>query len=136
MADLNERAVVGVGIVVQNQEGKILLGKRINSHGAGQYSLPGGKPDGGEHPGMAAARELYEETGLVAYGLTPLDVWTYDRFEEDGFHFVTLYFACYIDSEQEARLVEPDKCEGWQWYEANALPSPLFCGVERAVART
>lgn len=131
MASLDERAVVGVGIVVRNSEGDVLLGKRRNSHGEGQWSLPGGKPDGGEHPSLAAVRELYEETGLVAYGLKVLPLWTYDRFEAEGFHFVTLYFECWVEADPETR--EPNKCYGWEWFDTSSLPEPLFCGARDAI---
>jgi 8-oxo-dGTP diphosphatase len=32
---------VGVGVLIE-KDGKILLGKRISSHGSGTYNLPGG----------------------------------------------------------------------------------------------
>ena len=49
------------GVVLQ--DGKVLL---VRDHGHHRYSLPGGGIHRGEPAISAVARELYEETGLVA----------------------------------------------------------------------
>jgi ADP-ribose pyrophosphatase YjhB (NUDIX family) len=36
-------ALVGIGVMVMDKEGKVLLGLRHSSHGAGEWSFPGGK---------------------------------------------------------------------------------------------
>lgn len=56
---------VGVGVVVIHGK-KILLGKRKNSHGEGEWAFPGGHLEFGESVQECAKRELLEETGLVA----------------------------------------------------------------------
>ena len=33
---------VGVGVMIQNKKGEVLLGLRQGSHGAGEWSFPGG----------------------------------------------------------------------------------------------
>jgi len=33
----------------------------------------------------------------------------------------------------EPQLLEPDKCEGWAWYELDALPEPLFIVTARMI---
>ena len=134
MANLNDRVNVGIGVVVE-RDGKFLLGKRLSKkHGEGEYSFPGGKPDPRESPVGAAQRELYEETGLIVprVDLRPLGMWTYDRYEDHEVHFVTLYFLADI-GKQEPKNREPEKCESWDWYGPEALPSPLFSGVEEAL---
>lgn len=54
----------GVGVVVVNPEGLILMGRGAN----GQWSLPGGHIESGETAEDAAIRELEEETGLKISG--------------------------------------------------------------------
>lgn len=56
---------VGAGVVVRDEEGRLLLVQRSVSPGRGLWSLPAGYVDGGEDPRAAAAREALEETGLV-----------------------------------------------------------------------
>lgn len=51
-----------VGMVVFNQDGKLLVGERYQFQGAWQF--PQGGIDEGEEPDKAALRELYEEVGI------------------------------------------------------------------------
>ena len=54
---------VGVGVLIL-RDGKVLLGRRKGSHGAGCWSAPGGHLEFGETLEDCAAREVLEETGL------------------------------------------------------------------------
>ncbi|MDO5744437.1 MAG: NUDIX domain-containing protein [Micrococcaceae bacterium] len=45
---------------------QVLLGMKLRGFGAGHVVAPGGKIEPGENPAQAAARELQEETSLVA----------------------------------------------------------------------
>src|SRR6185369_5166207 len=38
--------------------------------------------------------------------------------------------------EGEPELCEPDKCEGWDWFDWNELPQPLFTSVATLVRQT
>lgn len=113
---------VGVGVVVV-QHGKILLGKRKGSHGPGTWCTPGGHLEFGETVEECANRELIEETGLRACSLK-LGPWS-NNFIEETKHYVNLYVLV-SQFEGEPQLLEPDKCEGWQWFDLDYLPAPLF----------
>jgi len=120
--DKKKRPRVGVGVVVV-QNGQVLLGKRKGSHGAGMWSLSGGHLEFGESVEECAKRELEEETGLKALDIR-VGPWTNDIIDEDK-HYITL-FAFVRRFEGEVRLLEPEKCEGWHWFDVKSLPSPLF----------
>lgn len=60
-ADANTRVRVGVGVIIQDARGYILLEKRSD---CGWWGLPGGRIEPGESIDQAAIREVKEETGL------------------------------------------------------------------------
>lgn len=115
---------VGVGVIVL-QDGKVLLGKRKNAHGEGSWAFGGGHLEFGETVEECAKRELFEETGLEALSIRP-GPWVNDIIEEK--HYVTLFMI--VDSfVGQVEVKEPDKCEGWEWFEWHSLPLPLFSPI-------
>jgi 8-oxo-dGTP diphosphatase len=114
---------VGVSAVVV-RDGAVLLGRRLGAHGVGTWAFPGGKVSAGEEPGLTAARELEEETGLRATKVSPI-AWTSDVFPDDGFHYVTLHHL--VQAEGEPKVLEPEKASEWVWWaDTDHLPTPLF----------
>lgn len=114
---------VGVGIIVC-RAGMVLLGQRRGSHGAGTWALPGGSLEFGESAATCARRELVEETGLCADTIRQAP-YTVDHFPDTGKHYVTLFVEA-LGVTGEPRNCEPEKCEGWAWFEWDALPEPVF----------
>ncbi|MEV5719533.1 NUDIX domain-containing protein [Amycolatopsis mediterranei] len=53
-----------VGGIAFDPRGRLLLIRRRNNPGSGQWSLPGGRVEPGETDKEAVVRELSEETGL------------------------------------------------------------------------
>ena len=126
-----ERPKVGVGVMVVS-EGKVLLGKRKGSHGAGCWSLAGGHLEFGETVEECAKRELWEETGLNATSFV-LGPWTNDVIDGTK-HYVTLFV--FVDQfTGELALKEPHKCEGWEWFDWKQLPMPLFPPVVQLIEK-
>jgi len=112
---------------------KVLLGKRRGSHGDGYYAAPGGHIEFGESFAAAAAREVREETALEITNLRLLSVGNYLFTRTDGErHYIDVDFVCEAPA-GEAQLCEPEKCDGWAWYELNALPQPLFIVTQRMI---
>ncbi|WP_341501819.1 NUDIX domain-containing protein [Gallaecimonas sp. GXIMD4217] len=122
------RPRVGVAVVVV-REGRVLLGRRLGSHGAGDWALPGGHLEAGESPEQCAVRELAEETGLSLAAPRVIAV-TNDRFAHQ--HYVTLYVAG--DARGQPELREPHKCSGWHWFPWDDLPEPLFLSLHNLLA--
>ena len=77
-----------------------------------------------------AAREVMEETGLEIGPLRFLRVLNSRHYAPK--HYIDLAFVAeWVSGEPEVR--EPDKIEGWAWYDLDALPSPLFAMVPTAL---
>jgi ADP-ribose pyrophosphatase YjhB (NUDIX family) len=81
-----------VGVVVI-RGGKVLLGLRRGSHGAGTWALPGGHLEWGETVENCARREVKEETGLDL-GLVGQGPYTSDVMATEGKHYVT----CFVEA--------------------------------------
>lgn len=128
-----DRPKVGVKIFLFRDE-KILLGKRKNVFGAGTYSLPGGHIEGGESFLEACQREVREETGIEIDGVDDF-CFSNDIQPPDDFHYVILYFIADWDGEQEPENREPNKCEGWDWYDAFDMPEPLYPSLEEVTKK-
>lgn len=58
--------IVGVAVVIRDERGRVLLGKRTRGRYGGLWCIPCGKLEWGEEVRSGALRELFEETGLEA----------------------------------------------------------------------
>ncbi len=85
--------VVAVGAFVFDAEGRLLVVQRGKPPGEGLWSVPGGRLEHGETLAQAVAREVREETGLVAE-VGPL-VCAIERIGDD-YHFVILDYLARI----------------------------------------
>jgi 8-oxo-dGTP diphosphatase len=133
------RPAVGVAVLITctaAYPGCVLIGKRISSHGANSYQLPGGHLEHGESWSECASRELLEETNIditkhhtsMSHTASSNDIFTIEKK-----HYITLFMQCDVSAQQAAQLkvMEPLKCSGWFWkpwteIQANQLDAPLF----------
>jgi len=89
--------VVGVGAIVFQDE-KVLLVRRGREPLKGEWSLPGGRLELGEHLEAAVVREVREETGLEVRVVRHAE--TLERiFREEErvrYHYVLVDFLCVV----------------------------------------
>jgi 8-oxo-dGTP diphosphatase len=99
--------LVGVGVVVLNNAGQVLLVKRERPPRQGQWSLPGGLIDLGERLVDAARREVFEECGVEVQIGDLVAVFEPIEWDEAGqveYHYVVLdYWAEYVGGEATAQ---------------------------------
>lgn len=87
----------------------------------------------GESFEECAAREIKEETGLDIDKIEFLTV-TNNLFLEETKHYVAIYVRAVLrDPHQLPQNLEPTKCDGWDWYDWDNLPKPLFWPLEKMV---
>lgn len=114
---------VGIGVFVF-KDGKFLMGKRLGSHGAQSWSVPGGHLEFGESFEETAKREVQEETGIEITQLR-FGAVTNDYFPEENKHYVTIWMLSQHLA-GEPQILEPEKYIEQDWFTFETLPSPLF----------
>lgn len=122
----------GVGIlVILKYNDYVLLGKRKNSHGHGEWSFPGGHLELNETPVECGKREVFEETGINLQHLQPIDIgYTNDIFHVENKHYITIYQLYNLSEMLTPTLKEPNKCFEWKWVIVSKLQEPLFLCVK------
>ena len=124
---------VGLGIIIVNKDGNILVGRRKNSH-ARKFSIPGGHLEMGETFEQGAIREIKEETNLDISDPRVIAVTNnLETFKQEGKHYISVILLVRKYS-GELKNMEPEKCEGWNWVDPKRLPQPHFDASESAVA--
>ena len=123
---------VGIGVIVVSKDGHILIGKRKGHH-APYFSIPGGHLELGETFEEAAHREVREETSLEIRSPRVFCVTNNLRtYHDEGKHVISICLVT-TDFSGEPVIMEPEKCEGWQWCHPRSLPSPHFEASKTAV---
>lgn len=112
------------------KEGKVLLGKRKGSHGAGEYAFPGGHLEYMESFEACARRETMEECGIEIQHVRFQFLANLTQYAPK--HYVHIGMIAEWES-GEPRVLEPDKSEAWDWYDLGNLPEYLFGGASLAI---
>lgn len=116
---------VGVGIIIENSEGEILIGKRLGTH-APFYSIPGGALELGETFEDAATREIREETNLRIKNPIVIAVANnVQTYKQEGRHTISIILYSNTFS-GVLKNREPHKCAAWLWCNPNDVPQPHF----------
>lgn len=104
---------VGCSVLLTNERGEILLGRRKNADAAGLYSTPGGRVEPNEDLLQTAMREFAEECGATLRGPVEIVAW------QEHFRYGNHYFMFYAHATAytgEIRNCIPDKSDDWQWH--------------------
>jgi len=117
---------VGIGVVILNKDNEVLLGLRNSSHGAGDWSFPGGHLEFGETVFETAKREVKEETDLDVSEFELVSVFDEMCYmESDNKHYLNVSVVAHYDG-GEPKNMEPHKCDRWEWFSLDDLPNNLF----------
>jgi 8-oxo-dGTP diphosphatase len=118
---------VGVGAIIV-KDGRVLLLRRRNVHGAGSWSTPGGHLEFGESPEECAIREAEEETGVVIGDVRFVAI-TNDVFEANGKHYITIWMEGRYPSGKPVVNAAYEMSEV-SWFAWDDLPKPLFLPLQ------
>src|SRR3989344_6221276 len=121
----DERPKVGVGMLVLKGK-KVLLGKRKGAHGEGEYAGVGGHLELNESIEDCAKREAMEEAGIEIKNIELLCV---SNIKKYGKHYLDIGLKVEW-AKGEPKIIEKKKSYGFDWYDLDNLPSPLFACEE------
>ena len=110
--------------VLVEQDGRVLLVRRINEPYRGMWTLPAGFVDAGEDPARAAERECLEETNLQVYVTSLIDV-LYGQEHKRGAHILIAYRG-----EPYSGDIRPgDDVDQVAYFSQNELPPLAFAST-------
>lgn len=123
---------VGLGVIVEDSNGNILILRRTGSH-APYYSIPGGSLEVGETFEHGAIRELQEECGIIIkYPEVIAITNNLKTYAEEGVHFISIILLAKSFS-GIPKLQEVDKHSELLWVDPRKLPEPHFEASRRGV---
>lgn len=116
--------LISIDLVTYNQEGKILLGKRVNEPAKGFWFVPGGRIHKDETLDKAFSRTVEDELGFTLSREEATFYGLYEHFytnsvfnEEDSTHYIVL--AHKITIEEELKL--NNQHESYKWFDKDEL---------------
>lgn len=120
---------VAAAILIE-QDGRVLLVRRVNEPFRGKWTLPAGFVDADEDPARAAERECLEETGLTVRVTRVLDVIA-GREHPRGADFVIVYLGEVLSGSLQAA----DDADQAEWFDRAELPDLAFRATQVVLRR-
>lgn len=116
--------MVGAGVLITDERGRLLLGKRSDNH---SWGIPGGSMEMGETIEETARRETTEETGLKLGKVRLFGVFSGPEFfytypSGDQVYNVSIVFE---SSDFKGRIEESEEHSAFRFFDRDHLPEPL-----------
>ncbi|OFI46962.1 NUDIX hydrolase [Floricoccus penangensis] len=116
--------LIGSNIILENEDGHILLQKRTND----SWGLPGGLMEIGESLEETAIREVYEETGLEVTDLKLVNTFSGPQYQftlenKDQIYVVTSLYK--VISYKGSMNLESDETLDLKYFPYNPLPENM-----------
>ena len=125
------RPRIGCGAAILDDQGRLLLVKRVKNPEADHWGVPGGKLDWGEAARTCAEREIREELGIQIVAGPVLAVT--DMIAAD-YHWVAITYRT-ESFVGEPAIMEDHALHEWGWFPLGALPAPLTASTADAVKK-
>ena len=109
------------------RRGRVMLVRRAHEPWRGAWDIPGGFCGPREHPAVAAAREVREETGLTVRVGSVLGMWI-DTYAPEGKDADKVTLNIYFHATPEGAAVErtdPNEVAEIRWFAPDELPADL-----------
>lgn len=119
---------VAAAVLVEDEEGRVLLTRRVMAPHQGEWTLPAGFVNAYEDPARAAERECLEETGLQVQVTGILDIIS-GREHERGADFVIIYHARVLGG----NLAAGDDADRAAFFSRDSLPPLAFRATTAAL---
>ena len=128
-----EFVYVGVGVLIQNKQGKILLGRRHpdakSETDNWEWQFPGGQLAYNETCEDCAIREVKERTGL---DISAPEVFCANVEKAECVHWITVGLrATKFEGKPVAK--NPAKHTEWKWFALDALPENIFLPTAKEI---
>ncbi|MDG4764656.1 NUDIX domain-containing protein [Solwaraspora sp. WMMD406] len=119
---------VDVLLLLTRADHLLLALREGTGYADGQWNLPSGKLEQGEHAVTAIVREADEEIGVRLSPSEPQLVTTVHHRNSSGLARVGLAFAVAFDQSRHGEPVnaEPHKCAKIAWFPADMLPTNTY----------
>ena len=119
--------LVAIDLIIRNESGAVLLGKRLNRPAQGCWFVPGGRIRKNERTAEALSRISQHELGVTVAGAKLIGA--FDHIYEDNFlgapgvntHYVVLGFAAQLP--ESAPLTPDDQHSELRWWPVEELIS-------------
>ena len=120
---MEERPKVGIGVFIV-KDGEVLMAKRKNGHGKGNWGGTGGHLEHLESFADCAKRETTEEAGIEIDNIRFLCLTNFK--DHAPKHYVDIGLLADWKSGEPQNL-EPDVKEDWIWFDIKTeIPDPLW----------